>query len=48
METDPSEAQVNDPNEDDLEEASEQVDDGGEDAVAGDDAAGEDEAPAGP
>ena len=48
METDPSEAQIDDPTEDDLEDPSELVDDGGEDAVADDEDAGEAEAPAGP
>ena len=48
METEPSEARIEDPAEDDLEEQSELVDDGGDEAVADDEAAGEDEAPTGP
>jgi hypothetical protein len=48
METEPSEARIEDPSEDDLEDPTELVDDGGDEAVADDEPAGEDEAPTGP
>jgi hypothetical protein len=48
METEPSDAQTEDPNDQDLEEASDLGDDGGDDDLGGDESAGEDEAPTGP
>jgi hypothetical protein len=48
METEPSEAQIEDPNDQDLEDPSESADDGEDVAGGGDESAGEDEAPTGP
>ena len=51
METDPSDAQVEDPNDQDLQEGTDLGDDGGDDDLGGDDdgeSAGESEAPTGP
>jgi hypothetical protein len=48
METEPSEAQIEDPNEDGGDEAPEETEDEGTEELGGDESAGTDEAPTGP